>query len=61
MRARHVLGALAIAGLLVCLLVALIIGSGPGGHQANAIEWTIQVLVLAGALLMLASRMRRRS
>jgi len=27
----------------------------------NALEWMIQVLILVGAALMLASRMRRRS
>ena len=60
MRARPVLGVLAIFGLVAGLMVALVIG-GPGGHQATAIEWIIQVLVLLGAVFLLASRMRRRS
>jgi hypothetical protein len=46
--------------LLVGLIVALLIG-GPGGQQATAIAWIIQVLVLVGALLLLAGRTRRRS
>jgi hypothetical protein len=61
LRVRHILGVLAICVLLVGLLVALVIGSGSGGYQAIALVWTIQVLVLVGAVFMLASRMRRRS
>jgi hypothetical protein len=60
LRARPVLGVVAIFGLLVGFMVALVIG-GPGGRQATAIEWMIQVLVLVGAVFLLASRMRRRS
>jgi Na+-translocating ferredoxin:NAD+ oxidoreductase RnfD subunit len=34
---------------------------GWDAHQATAIGWMIQVLVLVGALFLLASRIRRRS
>jgi len=54
-------GALAFAGLLIGFVVALVIGTAPGGHQVIAVAWTIQVLVLIGALLLLANGMRRRS
>ncbi|HXJ48060.1 MAG TPA: hypothetical protein VNF91_02715 [Candidatus Acidoferrum sp.] len=61
MRVRPVVGALAFSGLLIGLVVAVVIGTAPGGHQVIAVAWTIQVLVLIGALLLLANRMRRRS
>jgi hypothetical protein len=57
---RHpLLGALAVVGLAAALLVGLILGSAPGGHQATAVEWTIQVLILFGAFLMVAGRAAR--
>jgi hypothetical protein len=40
-------------------MVALLIGWD--AHQAIAIEWMIQVLVLVAAAFLLASRIRRRS
>jgi hypothetical protein len=46
--------------LLVGFPVALVIAATPDGH-AVAVEWTIQVLVLVGALFLLAGRRRRRS
>ncbi|MGH7760267.1 MAG: hypothetical protein ACREOY_02460 [Candidatus Dormibacteraceae bacterium] len=59
MRGRPVLGILATLGLLVGLAVAIVIGWD--AHQATAIAWMIQVLVLVGAVFLLAGRMRRRS
>jgi type III secretory pathway component EscS len=56
---RPALGVLAILGLLVGLILAVVIGSDT--QQATTIAWTIQVLVLVGAVFLLASRMRRRS
>jgi hypothetical protein len=57
---RHpLLGALAVVGLAAALLVGLVLGSAPGGHQATAVEWTIQVLILFGAFLMVAGRAAR--
>jgi hypothetical protein len=55
-----VLGAL-VFGLIVGFLVALIIGSGTGAHQPNSLEWTLQILVLVGALCLVVGRMARRS
>lgn len=57
---RPVLIAVALVGLLIGFLVALVIGTAPGGH-ATAVEWTIQVLVLVGAVFLLAGRGGRRS
>lgn len=57
---RPILIAVALIGLLIGFLVALFIGTAPGGY-ASAVEWTIQVLVLVGALFLLAGRMARRS
>jgi hypothetical protein len=48
-----------VVGLAAALLVGLVLGSAPGGHQATAVEWTIQVLVLFGAFLMVAGRAAR--
>jgi hypothetical protein len=59
LRPRRALGGLAFFGLLIGLIVALVIGLD--AHEATAIAWMIQVLVLAGAVLLLASRMRRPS
>ena len=59
MRRRPILRALALIGLAAALLVAVILGSAPGGHQATAVEWTVQVLILFGAFLMVASRAAR--
>ncbi|HEY0830432.1 MAG TPA: hypothetical protein VGE99_04765 [Candidatus Dormibacteraeota bacterium] len=59
MRARPVLGVLAIFGLTVGLMVALVIAWD--AHQATAFGWMIQVLVLVGAAFLLASRIKRRS
>jgi hypothetical protein len=49
-------------GFLVALvaLLALISDTAPGGN-ATAIELMIQILVLVGAVLLLAGRMARRS
>jgi hypothetical protein len=47
-------------GLLIGFPVALVVGTAPGGY-ATAVEWTIQILVLVGALFLLAGRMARRS
>jgi hypothetical protein len=58
-RRRPLLGALAFIGLAAAFLVALVLGSAPGGYQATAVEWTIQVLILVGALLMVAGRAAR--
>jgi hypothetical protein len=46
--------------LLIGLLVALLMGTAPGGRAA-AFGWTIQVLVLVGAMFLLAGRITRRS
>jgi hypothetical protein len=46
--------------LLIGFLVALVIGTAPGGLPV-AVEWTIQVLVLVGAVFLLAGRRARRS
>ena len=59
MRRHPLLGALAAVGLAAALLVGLVLGSAPGGHQATAVEWTIQVLILFGAFLMVAGRAAR--
>jgi hypothetical protein len=59
LRERPILGILATSGLLVGLGFAIVIGWD--AHQATAIGWMIQVLVLVGALFLLASRIRRRS
>jgi hypothetical protein len=45
--------------LLVGVGVAIVIGWD--AHQAIANGWMIQILVLVGALFLLASRIRRRS
>jgi hypothetical protein len=45
--------------LLIGLLVAVLMGTAPGG-RALAVGWTIQVLVLVGAAFLLAGRMTRR-
>jgi phosphate/sulfate permease len=58
LRARPVLGVLAVLGLLIGLMVALVIDWD--AHQAIAVAWMIQVLVLVGAAFLLASRIRRR-
>jgi len=57
---RRVLAVLAIFGLISGLAVALLLGV-PGGHEAIAMAWIIQVLVLVGAVFLLVSRMRRRT
>ena len=59
MRLRPALGALAVIGVAAAFLVAIVIGSAPGGHQATAVAWTIQILILLGAILMLAGRAAR--
>ena len=59
LRRRPLLGALALVGLAAAFLVAFVLGSAPGGHRATAVEWTIQVLILFGAFLMLAGRAAR--
>jgi hypothetical protein len=59
MRLRPLLGALTLVGLAAALLVALVLGSAPGGHQATAVEWTIQILILFGAFWMVAGRAAR--
>jgi hypothetical protein len=46
-------------GLVVGLAAAVVIGSAPGGHQAMAIEFGIQILVVVGALLLVAGRPAR--
>jgi len=51
--------ALALIGVAAAFLVAVVLGSAPGGHQATAVAWTIQVLILIGAFLMLAGRAAR--
>ena len=59
MRRRPVLGALALIGVAAAFLVAIVIASAPGGHQATAVAWMIQILILFGAFLMLAGRAAR--
>ena len=59
MRRHPVLGAVALVGLAAAMFVGLVLGSAPGGQQAIAVEWTIQVLILFGAFLMLAGRAAR--
>jgi len=58
-RLRPLLGALAVIGVAAAFLVAIFIGAAPGGHQATAVAWTIQILILFGAILMLAGRAAR--
>ncbi len=60
MHRRPLLVAIAFAGLVVGVLVASVIGSAPGGHQPGAVEWIIQVVVLLGAALLVAGRVRRK-
>jgi hypothetical protein len=60
LRARRVLSVLAVLGLIVGLTIALLVGVSEG-HEAIAIGWIIQVLVLVGAIFLLVSRMRRRT
>lgn len=57
---RPMLGAIAFAGLVAGVLVASVIGSGPGGHSPGVLELTIQLLILGGAVLLIAGRVRRR-
>ena len=59
MRRHPLLGALTLVVLAAAFLVAVLLGLAPGGHQATAAEWTIQVLILVGAMLMLAGRAAR--
>ncbi|MDQ2944243.1 MAG: hypothetical protein M3R21_11325 [Candidatus Dormibacteraeota bacterium] len=58
-RQSPLLGGLAIVALAVGLPVALVIGSAPGGLQATAVELTIQILIVVGALLLVAGRTAR--
>jgi hypothetical protein len=51
--------AVVIGGLAIAFLVALVFGATPSGHHAGAVELAIQVLVLVGALLLVASRVAR--
>jgi hypothetical protein len=46
--------------LLIGFFVALVIGTAPDGHPV-AVAWIVQVLVLVGAMFLLAGRRRRRS
>jgi hypothetical protein len=48
-----------IGGTAIAFLIALVLGATPGGHQAGAVELTIQVLVLVGAFLVVADRVAR--
>jgi len=48
-----------VIGVAAAFLVAIFIGAAPGGHQATAVAWTIQILILFGAILMLAGRAAR--
>ena len=62
LRGHSGLGALALAGAGVFVfLVVLVITARPGGHPANAVELAIQILVVAGAVLLVAGRIVRRS
>ena len=62
MRRRRDLGVLALAGVGVSVfLVVLVITARPGGHTANAVEVAIQILVVGVAVLLVASRIVRRS
>jgi hypothetical protein len=62
LRGRSGLGVLALAGGGVFVfLVVLVITARPGGHTANAVELAIQILVLAGAVVLVAGRIVRRS
>jgi hypothetical protein len=62
LRGRRDLGVLALAGVGVSVfLVVLVITARPGGHTANAVEIAIQILVVGVALLLVASRIVRRS
>jgi hypothetical protein len=61
LRRRRDLGALALAGVgVIVFLVVLVITARPGGHTANALELAVQILVVAGAVLLVAGRMTRR-
>lgn len=51
--------AVVIGGLAIAILVALVFVATPGGHHAGAVELAIQVLVLVGALLLVAGRVAR--
>jgi hypothetical protein len=62
LRRRRDLGVLALAGVGVSVfLVVLVITARPGGHTANAVEVAIQILVVGVAVLLVASRIVRRS
>jgi len=62
LRWRRDLGVLALAGVGVCVfLFVLVIAARPGGHTANAVEIAIQILVVGVAVLLVASRIVRRS
>lgn len=52
---RPVWGAVALAGLLVAVLVAML-GWSPRSHQPNALEWIVQAAVVVAAVFLLASR-----
>lgn len=55
-------GALALAGVGVFVfVVVLVVSAQPAGHTAGALELAIQILVLAGAVLLVAGRIVRRS
>ena len=60
MRGRPLLVAVVFAAFVVGVLVASIIGSAPGGHRPGTLEWTIQLVILAGAVLLIAGRVRRK-
>jgi hypothetical protein len=62
LRGRRDLGVLALAGVGVSVfLFVLVITARPGGHTANAVEIAIQILVVGVAVLLVASRIVRRS
>ncbi len=56
---RPIVGAAVFAGLVAGVLVATIIYSGPG-HRPSVLEWTVQLVILAGAVLIIADRVRRK-
>jgi hypothetical protein len=60
LRRRRDLGAIALAGVGVFVfLIVLVITVRPGGHTANALELGVQILVVAGAVLLVAVRVMR--
>ena len=61
MRRRPLVGALAFAAFLAAVLAISFIGSAaPGARTPSGLELTIQLVIVAAAILLIASAIRRR-